>query len=280
MAWFALSHYSGLRVQGEGAGSFLDGQLTQKVSDLEPGALRLAAWCNAQGRVRALFNVVRGSDAFWLLLPADLCEATHKRLRMFILRAPVILEPLASDTAVYAGVGSDIALPEGLTELARGQDDHHPLRCLAVAQRRAQQVHELGSFEDWEAEQIRLGLPAVGAACSEHWLPQNLNLEALGGLSYQKGCYPGQEIVARVHYRGTVKQVLARYIVEPAESAPLPQPGSACASDAASIQQPVGEVLRAAHPPGRSPEVLVVAETTHAGSARLWSSGVWLAPAP
>jgi tRNA-modifying protein YgfZ len=167
-----------IRVHGGDAASFLNAQLTRRVDNLAEGETALAAWCNAKGRVLALFRVARQQDDFTLGLPASMVPLTLPRLRLFVLRAKVQLEESNSSN--------------------RPEDDGRLVDILAC-------------------------IPQVYPETRELFLPQMLNLDRLGGIDFKKGCYPGQEIVARTHYLGTLKRQLYRFsMTGDAE----PKPGS------------------------------------------------------
>ncbi|MFB4204644.1 folate-binding protein YgfZ [Arhodomonas sp. KWT2] len=222
-----------IRVTGEDAPAFLQAQLTNAIEDMDPGQSRLAGWCTAKGRVLALFRVIRTDEGFLLLTAAERVPAVLKRLRMFVLRARVTLEDIGGETAVIGLAGTPASAP--LSELAgtppgavdavtRAGDltavrlpDPEPRWLLLVP------ADEAGAVWDaiaralpavgpstWRLLDIRAGLPEIVDATAERFVPQMLNLEPLRGLAYDKGCYPGQEVVARMHYLGQLKRRLYR----------------------------------------------------------------------
>lgn len=278
----ALSDRALIAVSGSDAGSFLDAQFTQRVSDLEPGSARLAAWCSPQGRVLVLYTVLRSATGYWLCGPADLLPPMLKRLRLFVLRSKVALDVAGPEVGIYGLVGAapaPLVPPDEAPSVATGLLPGQPVRQLWVVEGSslpaALAAAEEGSLEDWQLAQIAAGLPDISARTSDHWLPQSLDLEALGGLSYQKGCYPGQEIVARVHYRGTVKQRLASY-VSPAPTAGLP-PGSPLKDDTGAV---CGEVLQSAWDPRQAlTRCLLVLDTGRLGTGVQTAEGTTLLPA-
>lgn len=159
--------YSSLRVRGDDALTFLQGQLTNDLARLRSGTPMLAAWCNPKGRVICVFRVSKIDRGYALALPAELAEAVEKRLTMFRFRAKVEFER-ADATAADLGA--------------------------------------TGSIPDWRLENLRAGIPEVGVSQSESFTPHMLNLDLLDAISFDKGCYTGQEIVARTHYRGATKR--------------------------------------------------------------------------
>lgn len=228
-----LAEIALIHVAGPEAASFLQGQLTNEVRSLS-GAVP-AAYCNAQGRVLGLFLVIPWEDGFVLQTHQSLAEGLLRRLRMFVLRAKVTLEPAALPVRlgvagphaprILAELGlmtpakaGGVHTAEGLTllwlpgsgsrfEIFCHTPDHPalaPLRTrLAPAGTRA-----------WAWLDIQEGIPSVTAATAELFVPQMLNLDALQGISFTKGCYPGQEIVARTHYLGRLKQRMYRARVQ------------------------------------------------------------------
>jgi folate-binding protein YgfZ len=268
-----------LRVSGEDARSFLHGQLTADVRRLRPGHGRYAAWCSPKGRVLFLLSLLDAGDAFLLVLPASEAAACAKRLRMFVLRARVTVEELsdswrvlgvASPTAAalrpLAGIapGATVAVGDGLGwRLPSAGELSHVLGPRAAvdalwAACAADPAVDLGA---WESREIEAGLPRIAGPLAERFLPQELGLEALDGLHFDKGCYPGQEVVARLKYRGQLKVGLRRATSE-YEVAPGDRLYRAGAPAAA------GEVLRVAQGEGVS-RVLAVVDLDAAGSLHL-----------
>lgn len=211
-----------IELSGPDAFSFLHGQITQDVTGLPQGQARVAGYCTAKGRLLAsmvFWRSGRQEDTCRALVRADLADALVKRLTMFVLRAKVRIQ--RSDATVWA-VGLPVgheALPTGPWAVREGDDgdwvqapgavnDAGPMRCWFVsAQGQAPLGENTPAWADaWRAQDIRAGLPWVQAATQEVFIPQTLNLDLIDGVSFTKGCYPGQEVVARSHYRGTVKR--------------------------------------------------------------------------
>ena len=164
-----------LLVAGEDATAFLQAQLTQDLDLAEAGGdPLLAAWCNPKGRAIVLFRVRRLDDAWRLALPAALTEAVRKRLEMFRFRSRV-------DIDAEAAVAGDLGIAGDPTEA------------------------------EWRARLVADGIPLIGTEQSERFTPHMLNLDLLGAVNFDKGCYPGQEIVARTHYRGATKRRMQRF---------------------------------------------------------------------
>jgi tRNA-modifying protein YgfZ len=264
-----------IRARGADAGSFLQGQLTQDVLLMKPDELRLAAWCSAKGRMLASFLVWKNSDEeFDLLLSGDLLAPTLKRLKMFVLRAKCELSDItaqyqltglvgtaaqqAADTmnlianySIYTGArrqkGAEnlLMLPTGHMH---GQAVARALRITPVQDGAQDTGADEAQLSAWQALEISTGIARLSAPVSEAFVPQMLNYESAGGVNFKKGCYPGQEVVARSQFRGTLKR--RGYIVT--SDAPL-QAGQEVfdSTDTDSSQQPCGQVAQAAkHPAG------------------------------
>ncbi len=242
-------------VGGADARAFLHAQLSQDIAKLAPDRAPLAAWHDARGRVRALFRVVPADDGWLLTVAADLVEPTLAELRRFVLRSKVTLAraagleagALVGETRAWlddAGIALGeapgahcvaagihwIRLGTGLVEvIGPGEALRDTLDSLTAADASAAALAA-----------IRLGLPRVTAAQSGRYVAQMLNLDTLGAIAFDKGCYPGQEVITRAHNLGTVKRRLRHFALDSAE---LPPPGSAVLDSAGET---VGEVNRAA----------------------------------
>ncbi len=260
-----------LKVSGGQAAEFLHGQFTTDVAGLAAGAAALSAWCDPRGRVIAVFILARLGPCFWLFVPADLKESLRRRLEMYVLRADVqITDPGERLTCIsIAGTGAADALFPGAaaeSDWGAAEDDDGVLMRgpagLALALAGGERARAL--LEDcrrrlpedeqcWEKAVVRLGIPWPAAALSGRFLPQELNLDSLGALDYHKGCYPGQEVIARLHYRGTPRRRLRRATTE---QAPPPAPGAALTP--AGEDRNIGAVLNAASAGAGSQELLIV----------------------
>jgi folate-binding protein YgfZ len=211
-----LPHLGVIRAHGEEAAKFLQNQLTQDFVLLAPGEARLAAFCTAKGRMLASFiGFKRAADDILLVCSRDVVPATLKRLTMFVLRTKVKLTDATAEHALYGLVGEPAAsadLPWTLREAAGGwrvqlyPADGQP-RALWVgpadAAAPAQPALEVSL---WQWAEVRSGVATVTAPIVEAFVPQMLNYESVGGVNFKKGCYPGQEVVARSQFRGTLKR--------------------------------------------------------------------------
>jgi len=256
-----------LHVTGADARSFLHAQLTQDLRPTEQGAGTAAAWLDPQGRVRACFDVVQTPSGFDLLGPAALAENLVARLRMFVLRADVAVTR-AADSACFALVGDTQDWPEfagiapgpapfshrsiDATDWLRiGPDLIYAWGAEAALQRLFASLPPANDGAS-ELAEIRLGRPQVESATASRFIPQMLNLDRLAAIAWDKGCYPGQEIVARTQNLGTVKRRMFRYLTTQTE----PPPAGTALVDPAGRE--VGTVIRGAPAPAGSELLAVV----------------------
>ena len=215
-----LTHLGVIRARGPDATRFLQSQLTSDVAGMGLAEARLAGFCSAKGRLQASFIVWKPAPEDVLLAcSTSLLAATLKRLSMFVLRSQCKLTDASEQVPLLGLVGSAAAAAHGdanpweARELAEGTVFRLPdvrglARCLVAAAPSADAAHATTPYplEDWRWLEVQSGIPIIEAATVDQFVPQMLNLEVLGGVDFQKGCYPGQEVVARSQYRGTVKR--------------------------------------------------------------------------
>ena len=279
-----LGPVAALAVTGADAATFLQGQFTSDVAALAPGSAQLSAWCSPKGRVLATFTLRRiASDHFELLLPRLLLEAVHRRLTLFVLRAKVALQQDVSDATVRIGIGGPLAqacaaalagaapAPLRWTAIEGGTLGALPggrfIACVEAA--RAPQLWERlaearpGGFACWRWLTIRAGLPIILPPTQDRFVPQMLNLDALGAVSFQKGCYTGQEIVARTQYLGRLKERLALAHADAASP-----PGERLYAPLFG-DQPCGTVINAGAAPGGGADLLCVVQVAAIAAGEL-----------
>jgi folate-binding protein YgfZ len=167
-----IKNYDTITVRGEDAFDFLQNQLSADLRNIPASPPSLAAWCNPKGRVICLLRVAPCADGYTLSLPAGLSKPVLERLTLFRFRSRVQFAT-ADATAAELGVGT--------------------------------------SLEDWRLQNLRDGIVEIDASQTEKFTPHMLNLDLIGAVSLDKGCYPGQEIVARTHYRGATKRRCRRF---------------------------------------------------------------------
>ena len=224
-----------IRVAGDDAATFLHSQLTNAVEDLSTGTARLAGYCSPKGRLMASFLMWRDAEGIVLQLSADIQPPIQKRLTMFVLRAKAKLSDLSATHRILAVAGAGAAaalkqagLPAPQDPLATAAADGATVIRLADAdgEPRWQIVAPAAQIESlqqalgatltaaapafWDWLDIASGIPRIAAVTQEQFVPQMINFELVGGVNFRKGCYPGQEVVARSQYRGTLKRRMWR----------------------------------------------------------------------
>jgi len=239
----SLDHLGCIRATGADVQTFLQGQLSNDINQLQNAHVQLSAYCNPKGRMLAQFLVIPDQQDFLLLLPRSILEPTLKRLRMFVLRSQVTLTD-ASDDTVCLGIAGNAAssllpspVPRQDYQLTQSDDILisqlpapcprylllcPPARATAIWQQATAQLLATDQHL-WHWLDIQAGLPSIWPQTVEEFVPQMVNLELIDGVNFKKGCYPGQEIVARMHYLGKPKRRMYRLTLS---AAPLPAPGT------------------------------------------------------
>lgn len=275
-----LPDWGVIRAQGDDAVSFLQGQLTSDVATLGMSEARLAGYCSPKGRLLASFVVWKAArDQLLLACSRDLLAPTLKRLSMFVLRARCKLSDASEELRLHglAGEAAKTWLGDAAPAAAwkkTDRDDGHVVRLPdAMGVARYLRIAAAGSsvelpalsHDDWRWLEVQGGVPRIEAATADQFVPQMVNLELLGGVDFQKGCYPGQEVVARSQYRGTLKRRMALFDCD-----------ASCRAGqdvfhADDPQQPAGMVVNAAPSPsgGSSALVEIKLAAMEAGSIHL-----------
>ena len=292
-----LTHSGLIRAQGEDAAKFLHGQLTHDFVLLGQNQARLAAFCNAKGRVQASFiGFKRSNSDIFLVCSRDLLASTLKRLSMFVLRAKVKLTDATDEFALYGLAGS--AVQGAASKIAAYSDSTwaktdfdevslinlYPADGVPRALWVAPVAHPAPAGTTltqtlWDWSEVRSGIVTATQPIFEAFVPQILNYESVGGVNFKKGCYPGQEVVARSQFRGTLKR--RAYLVH--SEAPL-QAGDEVFLPA-DEGQPCGTVAQAAPAPAGGFDAIVSMQISafEAGGVRLGAVDgpvLTLAPAP
>ena len=213
-----LDHLGVIALNGPDAASFIHNQLTNDFLLLDAQHARLAAYCSAKGRMQASFIGLHGPpEQLLLICSRDLLAATLKRLSMFVLRAKVKLHDASAEYALWGLMGqSCIGLQESAVWTAEQVDGAHVIDLYPAQQIRRQlwigavssapPNATLCSAADWALSEVLSGIATISAPVFEAFVPQMLNYESVGGVNFKKGCYPGQEVVARSQFRGTLKR--------------------------------------------------------------------------
>jgi tRNA-modifying protein YgfZ len=262
-----------IAVTGADAATFLHSQLTNDVEHLGNADVRLAGYCTPKGRLQASFLMWRNLDTVFLQLPRELRPALQKRLSMFVLRAKAKLEDASAAPANEVVLGLGGAAAQSLLQQRFGalpaapytRIDHADGTLVRVADAFGAPRYEwlmsaavaleampalraalaLGGNDAWQLSSIHAGVPQITARTQEQFVPQMINFELLGGVNFKKGCYPGQEIVARSQYLGKLKRRTTLAAID--------NPGAQAGDevfDVADPGQPCGMVVNAA-PNGR-----------------------------
>lgn len=285
-----------LSLEGDDAVSFIHGQLSNDIDHLGSNQARLAAYCNPQGRMLALFHAWKSAGKVWLTVPLDILPALQKRLQMYVLRAKVALSDESGNMAIL-GIGGEKGSkalskwfetlpsePFGKTEneqgvLVRVADAFgFPRYLLTIQKARLQAVEsELSSTlsvcdeSGWTMGDIKAGVPQITLPVQDRFIPQMVNLEQAGGLSFKKGCYPGQEVIARTQYKGTVKRRMFHGMVElPFEDNPPIDVNMTAGADIVdSDGQVCGTIVSSARRDNNRVDFLAVVQTEAIGSLAL-----------
>ena len=282
-----LPHLGVIRVDGADAASFLQGQLTQDFALLQDNQARLAAYLSPKGRMLASFiGLRRSSTELLLVCSRDLLPATLKRLSMFVLRAKARLTDASADFQCWGLAGDALlsiagsALPAwskaefGSASVVHLYPAESQPRALLVAPADAPAPTGPALAPGlWDWSEVRSGVATLTAPVVDAFVPQMLNYESIGGVNFKKGCYPGQEVVARSQFRGTLKRrtYLAHALSALAVGAEVFAPEDA--------EQPVGTVVQAAAAPGGGVDALVALQIA-AASGALHVGGVALTLLP
>lgn len=270
-----LSHLGVIRAVGDDAASFLQGQLTQDVAQLGPQQARLAAFCNAKGRMQASFIVFKRSEEEILLVCSrDILAATLKRLAMFVMRAKAKLTDASGDYALFGLAGDAIKTVAAHAHPAWAKADIGTANLVflypSAGQPRALWCAPAGTpppeaprlpLAHWQWLEVQSGIAMITQPIFEAFVPQMLNFESVGGVNFKKGCYPGQEIVARSQFRGTLKR--RAYLAHTSGSPQLGQE----VFHAADPDQPCGLVAACAPRPGGGFDAIVSMQVSAAADA-------------
>ncbi|VAW67983.1 tRNA-modifying protein YgfZ [hydrothermal vent metagenome] len=260
-----LSHQGLISIDGEDAADFLQGQLTNDIRDVSDQHSQLSAYCTHKGRMLANFRVFKRGESFYLRLPQSILESTLKRISMFILMSKVSIRD-ASNALVRIGVSgpeADGQLADIIPELPLKIDDitqvngYTVIKCAGSIPRyeiygELEPIKTLWGQLDvnaapvgagcWEVQDIMAGIPTIYPETSESFVPQMTNMHVINGVSFQKGCYTGQEVVARMQYLGKLKRRMFRIHIETSEEV---KAGDSLYSDDSTSGQGPGQIVSA-----------------------------------
>ena len=236
-----LSHYGLIAAYGDDAVDFLQGQFTNDIAQVDDSQSQLSSYCTPKGRMLANFRIFKQGETLYLSLPQPLLEPVLNRLRMFVMRSKVTLED-ASDALMRFGLNGPDAekqLSAILGSAPSTTNDVVQYKDLSIIRIHGEQpryeiygqltaISKLWESLDvdaapvgapiWELLNIQAGIPVIVAETCEAFVPQMANLALIGGINFKKGCYTGQEIVARMHYLGKLKKQMYRILIETNEA--------------------------------------------------------------
>lgn len=211
-AFIPLSSWRIISVQGEDAANFLQNISTNDVHSLAINQAQLNSLCNPKGRLLSIFWLLRRQNGFQIVLPESNLDILIKRLRMYVLRSNVAIKDQSDDIILLGNIHADSSLiplqgkQQGTSYILRLPGNIHRTLILATRPEDAINLKEIKSWVEeinWQRIDIESGQPFIHTETIEKFTPQQVNLDLLDGISFNKGCYPGQEIVARLHYLGT-----------------------------------------------------------------------------
>lgn len=279
-----LSHLGFISATGEEAESFLQNQLSNDVKNVDESQSQLNAYCTAKGRALSLFRTFKYGDSYLLQLPVDRIESSLKRLRMFVLMTKVTLED-ASDNMVAFGIAGPNAenslqsifsgTPESTNQCVREGESlickmpGNFTRYMIITNtesaietwKKLSASYKPCSHNAWSYLDIQAGIPQIYDANSEAFVPQMLNLHNLDGISFQKGCYPGQEVVARMHFLGKLKR---RMYLAHTDSDKQPNPGDFVFTQDDASKEGVGKIVDCQASPDGGFDILAVLQIASA----------------
>jgi tRNA-modifying protein YgfZ len=284
-----LSHFGLIGVSGDDATTFLQGQFTNDINQVSYSRSQLSAYCNPKGRMFANFRIFKRENSYYIELPLELLETVLKRLRMFVLRAKVRLEnaseslirigasghhmdrqlcdivgvmPAEVDDCIEFGNYTIIRVP-GLTPC---YEIHGPLEAMQTLWQQFNVESAQVGAGAWQLLNIKAGVGVITSPTSEGFVPQMTNQQLLDGISFTKGCYTGQEIVARMHYLGKLKKRMYRVHIATDDAVNAGEPLFVTAS---SSGQNIGTIVNAQRLPQGGCEALAVIQITEAEAGGL-----------
>lgn len=284
-----LSHFDLIKATGEDTSTFLQGQLTNNIDEVTDSSSQLSGYCNQKGRLLASFRIFKRESDLYMLIPEELYEDTFKRLRMFVMRSDVDFTNCAADEVSmgFSGPGADAELEKHVAKIPQQVDDvthsgdisiirlagEHPRFQISGAMTQVMKLWEkldvnaapVGK-DVWNLLEIRAGIPTIYSPTVESFVPQMVNLELINGVSFKKGCYTGQEIVARMHYLGKLKRRMYRIHIDTSDSIP---PSTPLFSPGTTSGQGTGNIVIAAPSSDKGTEALAVIQIKDAENPNL-----------
>lgn len=279
-----LTHYGLITAYGEDTETFLQGQFTNDISNVDLEHSQLSSYCTPKGRMLANFRIFKRNETWYLSLPYELVEPTLSRLQMFVMRSKVTLEN-ADDALIRFGLNGPKAterlkditgsVPETVDAVVQHQD-YTIIRVAGTEPRfeiygllegmiqlwQSLDVNAAPVGADiWELLNIEAGIPYIVTQTSEAFVPQMANMELINGVDFKKGCYTGQEIVARMHYLGKLKRRMYRINIDTNQP---PTPGDSLYAKESRGGSATGTIVSAQQQTDGSYDALAVIQITDA----------------
>ncbi len=259
-----LSSRGIIQAFGEDAKNFLHGQFTNDLNALSNENSQLSSYCNPKGRMLAIFTIYLNKNKYSLIMPRSVVEATLKKLIMFKLMTKVEIQDMSDGLVIFGVAGSKIETALHNLNISIPKNDNDAVHTegisliripgqtprilfvalpkLAISIWNQLSAHcNLASSNVWDLHDIDSGIPKITAETYEAFIPQMVNLEIINGVNFQKGCYPGQEVVARTHYLGKPNRRMYKTTVDTIDP---PSPGENIFSETDG-DQPVGKIVTA-----------------------------------
>jgi len=266
---FDLTGQGLIQVSGEDAESFLQNQLTNDIRNVNTTTHQASAWCSPKGRIIANFQVFQRDENYFLTVSSDLTEHVIKKLRMYIMMSKVTVEDVSDSMLHFAYSGN---LQKIISDVPTNENQTLQQDNLSILKVYGDDRYEIfGSYDDakvfwekcikiatpvntngWNLLNIASGTPLITNASSEAWIPQMVNYIAIGGVDFKKGCYPGQEVVARLNYLGKTKRRMYRLKISTNQ---LPNVGDTIST---ATDKEAGKILNAALTSNGDVEVLAI----------------------
>jgi len=284
-----LSHFSTVVVAGNDAAAFMQGQFTNDVDKVDEGHSQISAFCNNKGRMLANFRLFQNQQNYFLSIRNDLVESSIEHLQKYVLRSQVAIQDV-SEQLIHIGISGDnaetllsgfIEKPDTAVDSVSSNDDYIAIRVAGTTPRYEvfcslekakalwkdlSQKARVANSAYWDYLNIKNGLPLIDSHTREAFVPLMANMELINGVSFEKGCYTGQEIVARTHYLGKQKRRTYRIKIT---SDSAPKAGDQLATDTSTENQYTGTLVNVYQTAKNEYEALAVIQIKSAESERL-----------
>ena len=255
-----LSHLGILQIKGDDAKSFLQGQITCNLDEITLEQSRLAGHCNLKGRLQSFFRIVKVNEGeYYLTMPLDMVPIALQNFKKFAMFSKVTLKNITSELFYVGTISSENTMPVDGCETHFIDENFYTICRVPSIPGKAARYEIFGNMDvkwdhnldldidrdwDWELEDIKAGIPAIYPNTVDLFLAHHLNLSEFNSISYNKGCYLGQEIIARMHYKGNIKKHMYHGIIEEGNTE-VPTPGTPVFAKSMSDNDAPGNVVRA-----------------------------------